>query len=130
MDIKDCKGWTALMLVVEEDRRSIVALLLMEGASDDGDEAFNLAVEMNRPYGNRDAWESMKGRMTSSQIKTVLSSAVAASTAPLVATPTTPLHNFFHKREALNMMERIVSFFQGPMDPRFINPPPVVNSRR
>lgn len=119
INTKDKHGWTTLKWAVDEDHRSIAALLLMEGASDDGDEAYNLAVEYNRPYGNRDAWEGMKGRMTVSQIKTALSSALAASTAPLVDTPTTPLQNFFHKPESLKMMERIVSFFQGPEDPRF-----------
>jgi hypothetical protein len=127
MNTKRQDGRTALKWAVEYDRRSIVALLLMEGASDDGDESFNLAVANIRPYGNRDAWECMKGRTTSSQIRVVLSSAVvAACTTPLVATSTTPLHNFFHKPESLKMMKRIVSFFQGPMDPRFIDPPQVV----
>jgi ankyrin repeat protein len=128
INIKDAEGWTALRLAVANDQRTIVALLLMEGAHDDDDEAFNLAVRLNRPYGNRGAWDDLRWRWTFSKLKTALSSAKAASKAPyLVATPTTPLQNFFHRRESLNVLEKIVSFLRSttnePLDRRFIDTP-------
>ena len=138
-------GSTALMKAVIWNHGSCVGILLLEGADDsvvdnDGHTAFSMAVglnrPLNRPYADRAAWEAMKGRVTASKVRTALVSARAASTAPLVDTPTTPLQNFFHRPGALKMVERIVWMWPGlevgssaPLDPYVDWDPRFVNRR-
>ena len=131
----DDEGYTALIYAVNEDKSVCVARLLMEGADDtivdhDGMTAFQLAVSNGRPYGVADAWEGMKGGMCESKVDAVLSSAIAAASGsgtPLSSNPNPPppppLAAFFGEggvHASFLMMEGIMSFLTGPLDPRFV----------
>ena len=129
LDTVDDYDYTAMIYAACSNKGRCVGILLVEGADDSlindcHDDAFSAAVMYNCPYADRAAWEAMKGRVTASDVRTALVSALAASTAPLVDTPTTPLQNFFHRPEALKMVERIVWMWSGlevgssaPLDP-------------
>ena len=141
MNIRDNVGWTPLMFAVMNDHRRCVARLLMEGADDtivgnQGCTAFYIAVELNRPYGVRDAWEGMKARVSEARIMKALRCALAARTAPLVERPTNPLQNFFPKLTTSALTSRIMmhivyhwtgwdpasgAAYDADMDPRFID---------
>jgi hypothetical protein len=87
---------------VTYDKRSCVALLLLEGADDtiknNVDETpFELArhSDLKRPYGVRDAWEGMKTNSSRSAVESILSCVAMVTTyPPLVTNPAAPLAAF------------------------------------
>lgn len=116
---------TALLCATHNNMGKVIAYLLREGADDsvmdyNGETAFQVAVRQNRPYAVQDAWDEMKGRMNESKVDTVLLSAVVANNT-LEVEDEAPLAAFLREvPNAMIMMEGIMSFLIGPMDPRFL----------
>lgn len=116
-------AWTPLFTALYNGNRRNAARLLMEGADDRIDcGGTSSRVETALDYAARigippEAWEGMKGRMYGEKIDRTLNIAMRSTT----ASETNVFLGAFCQQvpEAMLMMEDVMEFLIGPMDPYF-----------